>query len=119
MKPEAQLFRNDLSEAQHLTEFSYRNRHRYVVCFFDGTLTRRDNLKRHCERQHGGEVRALQTGEQPLAPYCSNWLEVALSLGKVKPDRSLKDIEDGAACSLKKPKAKSNEEVSDDEAEEN
>ena len=30
-------------------------------------------------------MRALKQHEEPVAPYCSNWLEVAQSLGEVKP----------------------------------
>ena len=43
-------------------------------------------MKKHCDRKHAGHVRKLRPDEEPYTPYCSNWLEVAQTLGKVKPD---------------------------------
>ena len=50
-------------------------------------MIRSDTFKRHCDNKHASQVRKLLPGEQPENPYCSNWLEVAQSLGKVKPNK--------------------------------
>ena len=70
-------------------------------------------MKSHCDNKHAGNVQKLMPGEQPLNPYCSNWLEVAQSLGKVKPIKqsgSTWDVSEiGEISVAEEPRAESRE----------
>ena len=57
-----------------------------MICYYDGKHFSSRHMTKHCDRKHAGHVRKLRAGEEPYLPYCSNWLEVAQSLGAVKPD---------------------------------
>ena len=54
-------------------------------------------MERHSGK-HAGHVRKLRPGEEPYTPYCSNWLEVAQSLGAVKPDCLMEGISDSVSA---------------------
>jgi len=57
-----------------------------TFCYFCVAKVRRDNLSKHCAKEHRAPCRALLVGETPLKPRYRNWQKYIADPFRVFPE---------------------------------